>query len=269
MLPVRAPARFVAATSLACALLAAPAARATDPFEIQVYDGTANAPGLLTLENHVNLVARGQRDAAGPEAPTDRQLHWTFEGALGLTSFWEPGVYIQTAYVPERGIEWAGFKLRSKFVVPPDTFRYFHFGLNLELGDVPTLFDAEQWAIEVRPIASVEYGMLRASINPIVGVPLTRSEGPGFEPAALLDLVLSPRAAVGLEYYGGVGPIANPLPLAEQEHYLYFAGDFVLTKGLDLNVGVGHGFTDASDPLVFKMIVGIELARLWRPRGAP
>jgi hypothetical protein len=45
-------------------------ALAIDPFEIQVYDGTANAPGVPGLELHVNNVFSGaQTTAPGPELP--------------------------------------------------------------------------------------------------------------------------------------------------------------------------------------------------------
>ena len=45
---------------VAASLVALPAA-ALDPFEIQIYDGTANAAGEPGLELHLNYVARGLR----------------------------------------------------------------------------------------------------------------------------------------------------------------------------------------------------------------
>src|SRR4051812_34971910 len=80
---------------LACTL-AVREARAADPFEIQVYDATANDPGHAGLELHVNTVASGVREAAPPELPPHRQTHFTLEPSIGITPWWELGGYLQT-----------------------------------------------------------------------------------------------------------------------------------------------------------------------------
>src|SRR5436309_986551 len=93
----RSPGRRVVrmgALALLCACLCAlpRKAHATDPFEIQVYDATANAPGVFGLELHVNSVIRGLRDPGlnpAPEIPQDRQTHFTFEPSIGVTDWWE------------------------------------------------------------------------------------------------------------------------------------------------------------------------------------
>jgi hypothetical protein len=241
-------------------------ASAVDRFEIEVYDGSANAPGVASLENHINFVDSGWRTPDGPEAPTHHQAHWTYEGSIGVTPFWEPGVYLQTAIVPGQGYVYGGVKLRSKFVTPPAFSRFFRFGANFELARVPERFERDQWSVEIRPIASVEYGRLLFSVNPILGLPLAHGayhDGPDFEPAASLKGKLSNRAALGLEYYAGLGPVGAPAPAKDQEHYLYGAGDYELGAGFDLNLGVGYGFGDASDRLTLKAIVAYEFGRIW------
>src|ERR1700734_3499182 len=72
-------------------------ARAVDPFEIQVYDGTANAPGVPGLELHVNTVPIGLTTAPSPEYPQNHQTHFTFEPSLGLFPWWELGGYFEMA----------------------------------------------------------------------------------------------------------------------------------------------------------------------------
>ena len=69
---------------LTAVLFASGHARAVDPFEIQVYDGTASAPGTPGLELHANSVLRGQRSAPPPEAPSHHQTHLTLEPSFGL-----------------------------------------------------------------------------------------------------------------------------------------------------------------------------------------
>ena len=60
---------------------------------------------------------------------------------------------------------------------------------------------------------------------------------------------------IGLEYYADFGNIGNFLPLREQSHQLFAVTDFKLDK-LDVELGIGHGFTPGSDGLVVKAIIG-------------
>src|SRR5262245_37623026 len=115
------PLRIAAGALIAAAALthASPAA-AVDAFEIQVYDGTANPPGQPGVELHANGVPRGVTVAAAPELPPNHQTHLTLEPALGITRIWELGAYLETAVLPDGGFDFAGVKLRSKLVTPPD-----------------------------------------------------------------------------------------------------------------------------------------------------
>src|SRR5580698_3434735 len=99
-------------------VLATRSASAIDPFEIQVYDGTANSPGSPGLELHVNRVFSGLTTAPPPELPQNGQTHFTLEPSLGITPFWELGGYFQTSVRPDGTFDYAGVKLRSKFVTP-------------------------------------------------------------------------------------------------------------------------------------------------------
>jgi hypothetical protein len=246
------------------ALVSSPAA-AVDRFEIQVYDGTANAPGVVSLENHVNFVDRGSSVSEPPIAPTDHQAHWTFEGALGMTRVWEAGAYLQTAVVPGVGYTFAGAKLRSKFVTPPRLIRNMRLGANFEIAGIPERFEEDRWSVEIRPIVALTLPKFLFAINPILGVPLSSGarDGPHFEPALSAKGRLSERVALGLEYYAGLGPLGAVLPAREQDHYLFGAGDYDLGAGFDLNLGVGVGISEASDPLTFKAIVAYEFGRIF------
>lgn len=238
-------------------------AAAVDRFEIQVYDGTANAPGVASLENHVNFVDRGDRNG-GATAPTEHQAHLTFEGALGVSRIWEPGVYLQTALVPGNGYEFGGVKLRSKFVTPPGFSRHVRLGANFELAQVPSDFEEHRWSVEVRPIAAFVFPEFLFAVNPIVSVPLSNGGGaPEFEPAVSAKGRLAPGVALGVEYYAGLGPFGEPLPVAEQDHYLFIAGDYDLGKGFNLNFGAGAGLSDASDRFTLKGILAYEFGRVW------
>jgi hypothetical protein len=56
---------------------------------------------------------------------------------------------------------------------------------------------------------------------------------------------------IGLEYYSDFGKIGNFLPLPQQSQQLYAVTDFKV-KEVDVQLGVGYGFTPGSDRLMFK-----------------
>lgn len=242
-------------------LIAPPAARAVDPFEIQVYDGTVADPGSIGAELHANTVAAGRRTSLPPELPAHHQSHFTLEVAYVITRWWEVGGYFQTAVLPDGSFEYAGDKLRTKLVVPERAGSPFHWGVNLEVARLPAAFDRNVWGAEIRPIAtwSSGTGAIYASVNPIVDISLAgpdRGEAPSFEPAATIRYVRAGLLSVGLEYYASLGPIGGWLAARDQEHYLYEVIDVLRWKRVELNLGVGQGLTDASNDFVAKMILG-------------
>ncbi len=233
-------------------------ARAGDAFEIQVYDGTANAPGLFGLELHLNEWATGHRDAIPPERPLHGQFHATLEPSLGLTPFWEIGAYLQGAVRTDDGVvDWAGAKLRSKLVTPPGFDAHWRLGLNLELSLLPDTYDRDRWGVELRPIAAWHSPEWLFVVNPILDQPLgsDASEGPSLEPAVKASRNVGP-VALGFEYYATLGQVGDLLPPRDQEHYLFEAIDWAREGPLELNAAVGEGLTPASAGVVFKMILG-------------
>ncbi len=240
-------------------MLVAPSVRATDPFEIQVYDGTANDPWQPGLELHINHVASGTSQPDPPVAAPDHQSHFTLEPSLGLTPFWELGAYLQTAIVPDSGFQWAGSKLRSKFVTPPTWHPHLRLGANIELSLVPQRFDKSRWGTELRPIVAWEDERFLFAFNANVSTSLAGEDakhGPEFEPAAMAVVKIAGLVSAGLEHYAGLGPFSGFLPIDKQEHYLYEVANLLAFDALELNVGVGEGLTAESNKIVVKMIVG-------------
>ena len=92
--------------------------------------------------------------------------------------------------------------------------------------------------------------------------------GPELTPAAAAYLRIPDVAEIGVEYYASLGPVKHVPRLAQQEHYLFGAGNLLALAGWELNAGVGAGLTDGSTDLIAKLIVGHSLGRLWgRDRG--
>jgi len=251
------PRLLASSTGITLVLLAAPAL-ALDAFEIQVYDGTANAPGVAGLELHANHVFSGSRTATPPELAPDGQSHFTFEPSYGLLPFLELGGYFQTALRADGQFDYAGTKLRAKLVLPSPP-QHVRLGVNLEVSLLPRSYDAERWGTELRPIAAYEDERWLFAINPILDFSYTGPDarkGPAFEPAAMAKLKLASLVGVGLEYYAAFGPLGHLASAHEQQHYLFEAADLLAVEKLELNVGVGEGLTPASNSWVGKMILG-------------
>ncbi len=268
----------VPSVALAVLLVASPAF-AGDPFEIQVYDGTANAPGVPGLELHVSDWATGNRDATPPEAPLHGQFHTTLEPSLGLTSFWELGAYLQGAVRTDAGVvEWAGVKLRSKFVTPPTFDAHWRLGVNLEVSYLPATYDHDRWGSEVRPIVAWFDPDWLFAFNPIVDQPLAGSdvsEGPSFQPALKAARTVGP-VALGIEYYATLGPFSGFLPWSQQQQQVFECVDVLSLDRIELNACVGEGLTQESEGVVLKTILGYSFepapatpatraASNWRP----
>lgn len=235
-------------------------AHATDPFEIQVYDGTANAPGEFGLELHVNTVPVGLTTAPSPEYPLNHQTHFTFEPSLGLFPWWELGGYFEMALRGDQAFDYAGIKLRNKFVTPPTWSSHWRLGLNVEFSLLPNTYDRGRWANELRPIVAFENERVAIAVNPIVDTSFAgpdASLGPSFEPCVSVALKVWEHLSIGVEYYANLGPFSTGfVPWREEEQYVYEVVNVLEIKRFELNFGVGQGLTDASNPLVVKMILG-------------
>lgn len=251
--------RLAGVAAVAALLSAARPARAVDPFEIQVYDGTADARGQGGLELHLNDVANGVKTPSGTELPEHGVVHATFEPSYGIFPFWEIGSYFQTAIRDDGKVDYGGVKLRSKLVAPPGWSRHLRLGVNLELSIIPDTYDKDVYASEVRPIFGWADDDWLFIANPILDIPWAGPDwqsGPTFEPAAKAMRTLFGKLGVGFEYYGNVGPIAKPVKLDAQEQYVYEVLNLEGVRDLKVNFGIGEGLTSASNPFVIKMIVG-------------
>lgn len=257
----RAMPRALAIPSLVAAaiVLTAATARAGDPFEIQVYDGTANPPGVPGIELHLNDWATGNRDATPPEAPLHGQFHATLEPSFGVTPFWELGAYVQSALRTDIGVfDWAGVKLRSKFVTPPSFDAHWRLGVNLEVSYLPATYDHDRWGSEVRPIVAWYDPDWLFAFNPILDQSLAgsdASQGPSFQPALKASRTVGP-VGLGIEYYATLGPFSGFLPWSQQQQQVFECVDVLSIEHVELNACLGEGLTSSSEGVVLKTILG-------------
>jgi len=224
--------------------------------EIQVYNAEIAEVGQWVYEQHLNYAAVGQTQ---PEFPggfiSNRSLQGTPEFAYGVTKWWEAGFYLPFA-VNGAGESYSeGAKIRSLFVVPDAAKRSFFYGVNFELGYAMPQFAPTPWNLEIRPIIGVRNAEWELIANPIVDVGFGPGGEADFAPALRLARKLGEDRFIGLEYYTDFGKIGDFLPLRQQYQELYVVTDFKV-KGVDVELGVGHGFTPGSDGLILKAIIG-------------
>ena len=116
-------------------------------------------------------------------------------------------------------------------------------------------FSLTRWALEIRPIIGVRNTQWEFIVNPIVDVGFGAAGEADFAPAVRLARNLGEDRFIGLEYYADFGKIGNFLPPQQQSQQLYAVTDFKV-NAVDVELGVGYGFTPGSGGLVIKAIIG-------------
>jgi hypothetical protein len=222
--------------------------------EIQVYNAEIAELGQWTIQQHLNYTF------LGPMVPPfqvglSHSLNGTPELAYGLTEWWELGFYAPFAVSNMGDFLSDGFKFRNLFVSPDAAKRDFFYGVNFEWSYTTPAFFQTRVGLEVRPIIGVRNQDWEFIVNPIVDFSIGTHGEADFAPCARLARKLGEDFFVGAEYYSDFGKIGDFLPLSEQQHNLYGVVDFKVGK-IDVDFGVGYGFTHGSDRLIVKIILG-------------
>lgn len=247
-------------------LASAQVARASDSFEIQVFHAEQlNAAKQVSLELHSNYVPVGLNESVGLAAARGK-LFENLEPVVGITRWWEVGLHLQAALRPDSAgpLDWGGIRLRSQFHFPWAEQRVpLHLGLNVEAAYQPPRYYDVAWAMEIRPILELLLGYWDFDFNPVFIFALSGPNAgvPTFEPAAAVRVGRDQLIGVSLEYYGETGVLNHVLPVMSQGHYLFATFDMRWPRW-SLRVGIGHGLTPASSPLVFTTILEYRFNRV-------
>ncbi len=246
-----------------CAMFIATPALA-GPEEIQVYMDELGAPGELGLDIHTNYVLSG---ALTNEYPGEQQslhrLRVTPEFSLGLTNNLELGAYLPLATFDRSGrLGIDGIKFRLKYILPRATGQKWFVGANFEIGRVSHRLDINPYNAEFKGIAGVRFGKWTAAVN--ANIDFTVS-GPAPGPASLeiatkLNYALSPRVALGVENFTGVGEFRALGQFGNSEQASYLTIDTSFGRW-DLNLGIGRGYGSNPDKWIVKAVIGVPIGR--------
>ena len=248
----------------AAALLAAhygETACADIPDEIQVYDDGLNAPGVFGLEIHTNHSFGGNATPAYPDAILSANAtRYTAEFSYGLSSHFEAGMYLDFVSPEYQPVQFAGPKLRLKWIGQAAEQGGVFYGLNLELGYLKRAADAGHPSGELRPIVGLRTQNWVAILNPILDFSLgsaAATRTPVFAPAFKLGRRIADGVLVGPELYREVGPLNHFYPGRRQATELFLALD-VERGWLPFNLGIGRGW-DGADTWIVKAIFEVPV----------
>lgn len=240
--------------------LAAPAALAALPDEIQVYTDDINAPGEFGVELHVNTTPSGRRAQEFPgEVVPHHGLRITPELTWGLTRTLEAGLYLPYTRDGEGRVLFGGPKARLKWLPlrPKEGETGWFAGLNGEFSWLNRNFEPETRRFELRPILGWKNDDWLFATNPVLSKPLNgpdRGGRPGFNPSFKVARSAGEGLALGLEYYTELGRLGRPAPRAERPQTLFFVLETERTP-VPLHVGIGRGLNDAADKWTVKAIL--------------
>jgi hypothetical protein len=228
-----------------------------DPFEIEVYTSATAARGEWELDSHLSYIARGTTVADGAVAPTEHQGHLAVELTRGITDHWEVAGYLLAASRPGVGVEYAGWRVRSRVRLPESWGLPVAVALGAELEFAPAAYDENAVGLEIRPILEKRLGRVLVDVNPIFergvrGRDTTSAGGWEFQPSARLGVTVSRVVDLSLEYYAKTALVGSAVRSSEQVHQFYPGVDLKLGPDLVVNIGVGFGTTTAGNRLVFK-----------------
>jgi hypothetical protein len=224
--------------------------------EIQVYTGELASPGQFTLTLHNNFTFNGRKtpDFPGGIVP-DHDLNGVPEWAYGVNDWLELGTYLPVYSVTRDGVlKFDSVKLRALFAVPHAADRSFFYGVNFELSYNEPHWERKRFSGEIRPIIGGRIGPVDIVVNPILDTGFDGFSHLDFAPAARIAYNFSSVWAAAIEHYADFGQIRKFSPSGEQQQTLFAVLDY---GGEPVNVefGVGHGMTRASDKLVTKLML--------------
>ena len=228
--------------------------------EIQVYEDDLDKPGRFGLDLHNNYVASGDPrvDYAG-EMSSLHRYRLTPEWSYGLTHDVELGLYLPLTTLDRQGrFEADGLKGRIKFIAPRPEAQTWYWGLNLEIGRVSHGLDENPWNGELKGIVGGRFGRWTVASNLNLDFKIA---GPAPAPASVdfdtkVSYALTPKFAVGLESYNGLGTFHRFGSFGSSDQALYGAVDASLGKW-DFNFGLGHGYASSADGWVLKAIITV------------
>ena len=241
------------------ALLFSLVVSAQDNYEIQVYGSDLVAPGRTMIELHSNYTANGFTTVMDGQLPDNHEEHETIEITHGWTPWFETGFYFFNSIGSDGRTAYVGSHIRPRFAAP-ETWKWpVGVSISTEFGFQKKAFSSNTATLEIRPIVDKKINKVYISVNPTLDQSFAGPDehrGLIFSPNVKGSYDVTKVVALGLEYYGSTGPFFNYDPIQKQMQQLFIATDLNEDPDWEFNGGIGTGFTQATEKLIFKIIIG-------------
>lgn len=247
--------------ALAVVLLMAATGCFALPDELQVQTDDIREPGRLGADVGIHYAFSAPR--LRTEADTDSTAHLlqiSPEFSWGVSGGIQLGVQLFASVAPggagkADGIRGTFFHL--PFHPEEEGGDGWFLGYLAEVGRLPRTMSPNDLDADLRLVAGYRAGAWMLAANPEIGVKLSGS-GQG-TPELGMRLKLAHRtgqdAALGIEYYGGMGTVKSSGSLSAQSQQLFAVADWKW-GGLDIDAGIGRGLNASSEPWVLKLSLG-------------
>jgi hypothetical protein len=243
---------------------------AQDNYEIQVYGSETVPKGGTMFELHSNYTVEGTKTIEDGVLPTEHALHETLEITHGFNKWFEVGWYVFTFARSGYGWQWVGDHIRPRVRAPEKWHWPVGVSISNEIGYQRRNFSVDTWTWEIRPIVDKQLGPWYLSFNPTLDRSLhglSEHEGFVFSPNFKFSYDVVKQVALGLEYYGSLGPVTGFDPVAQQQHQVFPTIDLNVSPKWEFNLGVGVGMTRSTDHIIIKMILGRRFEHFPYPRA--
>ena len=232
---------------------------AQDNYEIQVYGSETVEKGKTMLELHSNYTLQGNKEVGKVLLPTNHIIHETIEITHGFTPWFEVGFYLFNAVGNNNRSAYVGSHIRPRVSAPLEWHLPVGLSFSAEFGFQKKEYSANTSTVELRPIIDKKWKALYLALNPVFGKSFKgpdASRGFIFSPNVKTSYDLNKVVAVGLEYYGSLGPVLHFDEFNQEQHQLFIVTDLNINPVWEFNAGLGYGFTTSTDKMIFKMIIG-------------
>lgn len=237
--------------------------------EIQVYDAAIAEQGVFNVMTHLNFTPIGRKTPDYPGAIiANDSFQTTVEWAYGVTPWFEQGLYlpVTTPHSTNYGGTIDGFKIRELFVRPHADDHKFFYGLNFEFSVNHHFWESRTITSELRPIVGLHLKPWDFIFNPIVDTDYTGGvRNLQFNPSTRVAYNIDDQWAVATEEYSGFGPLREFLPVSQQFHEVWAVVDHN-TKVVNIEAGVGVGYSAGADRLTFKLMLSRDLNKKREPQ---
>jgi len=233
--------------------------RAQGNYEIQVYGSQTMAKGTTMFELHSNFTFQGSKEVTPGVMSNHHAFHETVEITHGWTTWFETGFYFFNYINGHDGAHYVGSHIRPRVMAPKEWGWPVGASLSIEAGFQKLDYSSDDWTVEIRPIIDKQLDKLYLSFNPTFGKSIHGANKEGgyvFSPNLKAAFQIVQPVAMGIEYYGSLGPLNSIQPYQSQQQQLFIAADFNWSPDWELNVGYGWGLTRSTDNDILKLIVG-------------